>query len=105
VGGAFFGRLDLGLDVPFIDTGSRDAIGHVNVGAGARYRAFAATAEVQSAYFTGGDDILRDLVHTAALAARYHHRSLAPFVAFSAPLDEDIVGQLFLFTIGVSTAL
>ena len=104
-GGAFFARIDLGVDIPFIDTADRHSIAHVNLGAGTRYRGVATTAELQTAYITGGNDTLRDLVHTAAVATHYPLRGLAPFVAFSAPLDEGIVGQLFLFTIGVSFAL
>jgi len=105
--GDVFLRTDAGIDVPVLDAENfkLDAIGHVNIGAGVRHDRLVATAELQSAFAIGSEDDVESLVHTGALSVRYHGATLAPFVALSSPLDDDLAGEIFAITVGLTAPL
>jgi hypothetical protein len=104
--GAFFLRGDLGIDIPLEHEQmlNVDGLGHVNIGAGASADRIAATVELQSAFWYGGDheDDADRFVHTAGMSVRYQHDYLSPYFMLSTPLDEGMRGHAAAATLGLS---
>jgi hypothetical protein len=113
--GGFFARADLGVDIAVLDTDriGFDAVGHANVGIGARTGNLSATAELQNVFVLGEDDsdfeddmsLSERFIHTAGVSLRYHAASVEPFIAVSSPLDDDLRGDVVTVTAGIAAPL
>jgi hypothetical protein len=111
----FFARLDLGFDIPVLEDDDElddgddtdEAFGHVNVGVGYIQDRVSGTLELQNV-FTMSDpdpDLGERFFHVGAMSVRYHAGSVAPFVALSMPLDDEIRGDIVMLTAGLAAPL
>lgn len=102
--GSAFGRLDLGFDLP-VESEDDDILMRLSAGAGATSGSVAFTAElVNFGNVTEDDDLEDRFLHTLALSVRTtgQHQVHAAFVL---PLDEDLRGELWVFSFGYQYVL
>ncbi|HET9626552.1 MAG TPA: hypothetical protein VFP84_34555 [Kofleriaceae bacterium] len=104
--GIGFARVDLGVDVPLTsrDQLGGDTLAHVNAGVGVALDHLTVTGELQTLIQVSGDQAM-DTLYTAGVSARYQLDHVAPYLAVSMPLGNDVTGDFLAVTGGVAMAL
>lgn len=116
--GPLVARVDLGADVAVrkAEETGETALAHVNVGVAYAWPRVTASAEVLTLFevaphaepdpFAYPNHLLDgNVVHLAALSARYHAERASPYLAMSMPLDDGLRSSFLTFTFGITATL